>query len=200
VLGSLSGLPALWTVNWTLVSPGTPRRLLPRILENSSLGRRFVGTEPLVRLARRWTSAVRYGFSVFCAGAPAAARSGRERRPPGGRILRERERQQHGGEGLAVGAVRASLGEISGPRPDRDRRVHRRAAVEHLPARRYARRLVDGPGGIPPVVLRVGEDAGVQHLARERVRRLGVPGLQQQHRLRGSWLKGPLAPAEPPRR
>ena len=165
MLGSLSGLPALWTVNWTLVSPGTPRRLLPRILENSSLGRRFVGTEPLVRLARRWTSAVRYGFSVFCAGAPAAARSGRERRPPGGRILRERERQQHGGEGLAVGAVRASRGEISGPRPDRDRRVHRRAAVEHLPARRYARRLVDGPGGIPPVVLRVGEDAGVQHLA-----------------------------------
>jgi hypothetical protein len=49
-------------------------------------------------------------------------------------------------------------------------------------------------------VLRVGEDAGVQHLARERVRRLGVPGLQQQHRLRGSWLKGAPAPAEPPRR
>jgi hypothetical protein len=54
-----------------------------------------------------------------------------------------------------------------------------------LPRGPDVRRLVGGPGGIPPVVPRVVEDARVKQRRRERVRRVGGTRFQQQDRPRG---------------
>ncbi len=113
-------------------------------------------------------------------------------RPPvvgvvtGGSVLQQLEGREHVGERPALGAVLAPLGEVSGARSDRDARVHRGTAAEHLaPRGRDPRRLVAASRGIAPVVIRVRDPAGVQQRGRIGVGGVSVAGLKQQDRSRG---------------